>query len=310
MHACGHDAHTSALMGVAEVLSKFRSEINGTIKFIFQPAEEGAPPEESPAGAALMIKEGVLENPKVDAIFGLHVASILPSTRIGYRSGPFMASGDIFEVDVIGRQTHGALPWMGVDPIVASANVVTAIQTIVSRRLDLTRSPAVASVGTIRGGVRFNIIPNEVRLTGSVRMLDETMRTQFEQLLTETCRNAAASVGATANVRVIRGYDVTRNDPELSKFSIPYLTRVTGKENILESPMVLASEDFSYYQNKVPGFFYFVGCTSPEENFAKVATNHSPMFFLDEKCLLLCVKSLAFLAVSYLNSHGGVKSNL
>ena len=302
MHACGHDAHTSILMGVAEVLSQLANDIAGTVKFIFQPAEEGAPDDEE-GGAALMIKEGVLDNPKVDAIFGLHVISLIPTGMIGYRPGPIMASADEVKILVSGRQTHGALPWRGIDPIVVSAQIVLGLQTVVSRQTDITKEPAVVTIGSIHGGVRSNIIPDTVNMSGTVRSFDETMRNEILDSVTDTCCMIAKSAKAHATVDVRKGYGVTVNDGRLTEFSVPVLERVAGKNKVFLSQKVCGAEDFSYFQQKVPGFFFFLGCTSTSEDAKNAAPNHSPRFVVDEDCLKLGVRTLASLAVEYLHLH-------
>jgi amidohydrolase len=302
MHACGHDAHTSILMGVAEVLAGLRDRIPGTVKFIFQPAEE-TPPIGEDGGARMMVEEGCLRDPDVGAIFGLHVTSIHATGKLGYRSGPLMASADDFRVFVRGSQTHAAMPWRGVDPIVVSSQIVMGLQTIVSRRMNITHEPSIVTVGVFHGGVRHNIIPDEVKLEGTIRAFDEKQRDELHGHVKRITEMIAQAGGATANVHIHRWYDVTVNDPALTEWSVPTLERVAGDGNVGVVDKVCGAEDFSFYQKHVPGFFFFVGCTPPDRDAATAAPNHSPRFYLDEDCLKLGVKSLASLALDWLAAH-------
>jgi amidohydrolase len=247
----------------------------------------------------------VLENPKVEAIFGLHVISLIPTGMIGYRPGPLMASADDVKITVSGRQTHGAMPWLGIDPIVVSAQIVLALQTIVSRQIDLTREPSVLTIGSIHGGVRNNIIPDEVKMHGTVRTFNEEMRADILTRVEETCCAIAKSGRAHAHVNVRKGYSVTVNDTRLTEESVPTLERVAGKGKVFMVPKICGSEDFSFYQQKVPGFFFFVGCTAADKDASKAAPNHSPRFFVDEASMKLGVRSLAALALDYLVRHQG-----
>ena len=299
MHACGHDAHTSILMGVAEVLSGLRAEIPGTVVFVFQPAEE-MPPLGEEGGAKLMVEEGCLANPKVEAIFGLHVTSIHPTGKIGYRSGPFMASADAFRIFIRGSQTHGAMPWRGVDPIVVGSQVVMGLQTIVSRSVNIAKEPSVVTVGMFQGGVRNNIIPDEVKLEGTIRAFDEGQRDEIHEHVTRITEMISAAGGAKAKVHIHRGYDVTVNHPGLTEWSIPSLARVAGEANVQVVDKICGAEDFSFYQKIVPGFFFFMGCTPPGRDPRTAAPNHSPRFYLDEGCLKLGVKALSTLALDWL----------
>ena len=302
MHACGHDAHVAILMAVASVLAGLRAQLAGSVKFIFQPAEE-MPPEGEEGGARLMIKEGALENPAPDAIFGLHVTSMLPSGILGVRAGPAMASADSFRITVRGRQTHGAMPWRGVDPIVTAAQVVLGLHTIVSRQIDLTHEPAVVTVGAIKGGVRENIIPDTVELRGTIRSFDEAMRDDVHGRVKDTAENIARSARAGCEVCIVKNYPVTVNDAELTAAMRPTLERVAGAQQVVQMPKVAGSEDFSFYQHVVPGLFFFVGVTPPTHDTKSAPPNHSPLFFIDEGGLPLGVRALAQLAVDWLEAH-------
>jgi amidohydrolase len=299
MHACGHDTHIAILMGVAEVLASMKSELPGTIKFIFQPAEEGAPVGEE-GGAELMVKEGVLDNPKVEAIFGLHIDSQLEVGSISYRPGATMAAVDFFSIDVKGKQTHGAYPWSGVDPIVTSSQIVTALQTIVSRNLNITQAPAVVTIGAINGGIRQNIIPESVKMIGTIRTFDEGMHTYVHKRLTDISTLIAESAGATAKVEIDVMYPVTFNDVPLTEKMIGTLQNVAGKDNVKLIPAKTGAEDFSYFQQKVPGFFFFLGGMPKGKNVADAAPHHTPDFYVDEGSLVLGVRSLSRLATDYL----------
>lgn len=299
MHACGHDTHIAILMGVAEVLAGMKNEIPGTIKFIFQPAEEGAPTGEE-GGAQLMVKEGVLENPAVEAIFGLHIDSQIEAGKISYRPGATMAAVDFFSIDVKGKQTHGAYPWSGVDPIVTSSQIVMGLQTIVSRNLNLTQAPAVVTVGAINGGIRQNIIPESVKMIGTIRTFDEGMHTYVHKRMNEIATNIAESAGATAKVDINIMYPVTFNNVALTEKMIGTLDNVAGKENVNLIPAKTGAEDFSYFQQKVPGFFFFLGGMPKGKNVAEAAPHHTPDFYVDESSLVLGVRSLSRLATDYL----------
>ena len=294
MHACGHDNHVAILLGTAEVLAGLRDRLPGTVKFIFQPAEE------SVSGAQLMITEGVLENPVPQAIFGLHVWPA-PLGTISYRPGPFMAASDGLNIVVRGRQTHGALPWGGVDPIVVASQIVLALQTIPSRQLDVTRAPAIVTVGMIQGGTRGNIIPDSVTLQGTVRTFDEGMRADVKERIRRTVEHIARSAGATAAVDFgSANAPVTSNDSALTERALPTLRRVAGQRNVLLSALSMPSEDFAYYLQRVPGMFFFLGVAPDGQDARTVAPNHSPYFFADEGALPVGVRALANLAVDYL----------
>ncbi len=293
MHACGHDNHMAILLGAATALAGMKAELPGTVKFFFQPAEEG------PGGAEPMVKAGVLKNPDVDAVFGLHVFPF-PAGTIVYRSGPFMASADEFTITITGRQTHGAVPWGGIDPIVIGAQIVTAFQSIVARQVNIAEAPAVVTVGKFAAGNRSNIIPDTAELVGTIRAFDESERTKIRQRVRDIAVNYAAASGATAKVDFGLGYPVTRNDPALTERMVPTLKRVAGDAQVQVGPLTGTAEDFSYFQQDVPGLFFFLGVTPPSQDASKAALNHSPLFFADETALPVGVRALTHLTLDYL----------
>jgi amidohydrolase len=299
MHACGHDAHVAILLGVAEVLSGIRDEIPGTVKFLFQPAEEGAPEGEE-GGAKLMVKEGALDNPKVDAVFGLHVTSRYPVGEIAYRSGSMMAAVDSFKITVHGKQTHGAYPWLGVDPIVIASQIVLGLQTIPSRQVDSSLAPSIVTVGAIHGGVRNNIIPDDVEMIGTIRSLDAKMRDDIHARIKRTAEDIAKSGGGTATVSIEEGYPITYNDPTITEQMAPTLRRIAGPSNVEVVNATLGAEDFSFFQQKVPGLFFWLGTRPKNQTAEQAASNHSPLFYVDESGLELGVRAMAHVAVDYL----------
>jgi amidohydrolase len=287
------------LLGVARSLSAERGRLPGSVLFIFQPAEEGAPEGEE-GGAALMLEEGLFEERKPDAIFGLHVWSALPAGVIGYRAGPAMASSDRFRLVVHGRQTHGSKPWTGVDPIVVAAQIVLGLQTIASRQVDVTANPSVISVGRISGGIRNNIIPDEVEMLGTVRAFDEDMRKDIHARLERTATHIAQSAGATVDVDIVLGYPVTVNDAALTERMQGALREAAGDGRVREMALVTAAEDFSFFQQRVRGFYFFLGVTPEGTDPASAPANHSPLFFIDESALVTGVRALTFVTLEYL----------
>ena len=299
MHACGHDTHTAILMGTAEILASIKSELKGTVKFIFQPAEEG-PPEGEEGGAKLMVKEGVLENPKVEAIFGLHINAQTEVGKIKYRSRGTMAASDWFTIKINGKQTHGAYPWLGIDPIATAAQIIMGIQTIVSRNINLAESPAVISVGQINAGVRSNVIPEELIMTGTIRSLDVKVQEMLHSRLKKVVTSIAESAGATAEVNITNQTLITYNDPTLTEKMIPTLEATAGKENVSITPAVTGAEDFSYYQEKIPGLYFFLGGAPKGKPISETAPHHTPDFYIDESGFLLGMKVLSNLTIDYM----------
>ncbi|MBT3684356.1 amidohydrolase [Flavobacteriaceae bacterium] len=300
MHACGHDSHMSILMATAEILSKNRN-FNGTVKFIFQGAEEGPPPGEE-GGARMMIKEGVLKNPDVDAIFGLHISSMLPMNKVYYKPRGFFASSSRFTVKVIGSQSHGGTPWLGVDPIVITSQIINSFQTIISRESNLTNEPAVISFGIIEGGNRFNIIPNEVNLVGTIRSLDYDMRDHIKKRMKELAEGIAESYGGNAIIEIVDGADITYNNPELMEKMLPSLKNTAGNNNVILNKAKTLAEDYAYYLNEIPGFIFELGGYNTNET-RKAPPHHTPDFFIDDSSMLLGVKVMTNLALDFLDSE-------
>jgi amidohydrolase len=302
MHACGHDAHSAILLGVAEILSGLRSQLRGEVLFVFQPAEEGAPDGEK-GGASRMLAEGAFDGAKPEAVFGLHVVSSLPTGVIGYRSGPMMAASDRFTINVVGRQTHGSKPWAGVDPIVASAQIITGLQNIVSRQVDITQIPTVVSVGAIKGGIRSNIIPDSVEMIGTIRTFDPGVRKDVLARMERTAKGIASASGATATLSVAEdGNPTLVNDPALTERMLPSLERVVGKKNLREISLQTTAEDFAFYARRAPSLFFWVGVTPKGRDPATQAFNHSPLFYIDEPGMAVGMRALLAVAVDYLQN--------
>ncbi len=300
MHACGHDSHMAILMGVAEILASMKKDINGTVKFIFQPAEEGSPKGEE-GGAELMVKEGVLDNPKTDVIFGLHISSQTELGKITYRTGGLMASVNDMRIVVKGRQAHGAAPWTSIDPIVVSAQIINNLQTIVSRNLDVTQNAGVVTVGSIHGGVRSNIIPEQVEMWGTLRALSvEDEKLLIDRVKTIATKTAEAS-GATVDIQIPYSshYPVTFNNVELTQKMVPSLKKAAGDENVLVIAPHTGAEDFSFFQEKVPGLFFFVGARPPDISAAEAPSHHTPDFMIDERGMLTGIKAMLQLTLDY-----------
>jgi amidohydrolase len=306
MHACGHDAHTGILMGVAEALVAMQKDLPGSVMLIFQPAEEGAPPPEE-GGASLMLKEGLFKDFKPEAVFGLHVFSSVQAGQIAVRQGPLMAASDRFTIKVTGRQTHGSAPWNGIDPIVAAADLIGTAQTIVSRRTNIAKLPAVVTFGAIKGGIRYNIIPDDVEMVGTIRTFDPKMRQQVFADLRNVAEHTAAAHGATAKTDIYEkdGNPPTVNDPALTARMLPSLQAVVGKDNVYEPPLQMGSEDFSLYALEVPSMFFFVGSTSKGIDPATAPSNHSPKFLLDESSLDIGFRALMEVTLDYLHGENG-----
>jgi len=298
MHACGHDSHVAMLLGTAEVLSGMKDKVRGTVVFIFQPAEEG-PPTGEEGGAPLMVKEGVMDNPKIDAIFGIHIDALTEIGKIKYRSGSFMAASDWFTIKVRGKQTHGSTPWTGVDPIAVSAQIINGLQTIVSRQSELTKAPVVITVGRINGGVRENIIPEEMTMSGTIRTLDEQMQKDVHEKIKLTAQKIAESMGATAEVTIDVKTPVTYNTPELVAATLASLEKSAGKENVLETNWITGAEDFSFYRQKAPAFFFQVGGMPKGKNAKDAAPHHTPDFYIDDSRLDVGIKAFCNIVFDY-----------
>jgi amidohydrolase len=305
MHACGHDAHTSIMMGVAEALVAMKKDLPGEVLFIFQPAEEGAPDGEK-GGAEEMLAQGIFNDYKPEAVFGLHVWAGIPVGKIAVRGGPLMAAADSFSILVKGKQTHGSRPWSGVDPIVAAADIVGTAQTIVSRRQNISKLPVVVTFGVIKGGIRFNIIPDDVELIGTIRTFDEGMRQAAFADLKNVAEHVAAAHGAKVEAKVpsVAGTPVTNNNPALTARMMPSLEAAAGSGNVVDPGLTMGAEDFSEYANRVPGMFFFVGATPRSQDPLTAASNHSPEFFLDEAALDVGLRALLQVSLDYLHGAG------
>ncbi len=299
MHACGHDTHIAILMGVAEILSKNKNKIKGTIKFIFQPAEEGAPPGEE-GGAKLMVKEGVLKNPDVDAIFGLHIGSGQLVNTIAYKSGGIMAAVNSFEINIKGKQTHGSRPWAGIDPILVSAKIIDGLQTLVSREMPLTKEAVVLSIGKISSGIRSNIIPESAQLIGTLRTLDTEMQTIMHKRMREMVTDIAKAYRAEATITIDEGYPITYNDPTLTAQMLPSFEKAAGKKNVIITKAITGAEDFSFFQKEIPGLYFFIGGKAKGDT--QSFPHHTPDFFIDESGMLLGVKTFIQMSIDYLNN--------
>lgn len=300
MHACGHDNHVAILMGTAEVLAGMKAQIPGTVVFIFQPAEEGHP--DGGGGAERMIADGVMDDPKIDAIFGLHVWSGKLG-EITYRPGPTMAASNSYRITVHGRQTHGANPWGGIDPIVVGSQIVMGLQTIISRQTDITAIPAIVTVGQFQAGVRNNIIPDSAVMIGTIRTFSDAQKTDIFRRVEQTARNIAEASGARVVVQIDSGYIVTRNDEALTARMLPTLQRAAGRDMVQLAPLATGAEDFSFFQARVPGMFFFLGVSAPEADLNTVPRNHSPLFFADERALPVGVKAMSSLALDWLGQN-------
>ena len=290
MHACGHDAHTAILMATAKMLKQMQKELPGTVVFLFQPAEEGAPNGEE-GGAPLMIKEGVMDNPKMDVIFGLHMAAELPVGTLGFKSGAAQASSDLFKIVVHGKGSHGAMPWGSIDPIVISAEIIEGLQHIVSRESDLTKAPLVISIGSLHSGVRANIIPESAEMLGTIRSLDATMRKETHEKMRRVVQHIAQSAGSTATIEINTQTMINYNDPRLAKKSVNALNKAAGADNVMESRWTTAAEDFSFYGDKAPSFFFSLGGMQKGKNPTEVGGHHTPDFYLEESGFILGVKA-------------------
>jgi len=301
MHACGHDTHVAILMSVAEILAGMKNELKGSVKFVFQPAEEG-PPEGEEGGAPLMIKEGVMDNPRVDVIFGLHIESFIEAGQIHYKPGAFMASSDWFTIKVKGKGSHGSQPWLGVDPISIAAQITEALQTIVGRQMELVKAPVIITVGKIHGGIRNNIIPDDCIMDGTIRTLDSKMQQEVQQRIKTTATKIAEAWGATAEVSFDAKTLVTYNPPDLVKKMLPSLQSAAGVDNVIERNWVTGSEDFSFYGTKAPSFFFYLGGMPKGNDPEKAPPHHTAQFYVDDAGMKTGIKAFLNLVFDYMNT--------
>lgn len=301
MHACGHDAHVAILLGVAEALVKMKDSLPGQVLFVFQPAEEG-PPEGERGGASLMLEQGVFNLAKPDAMIGLHVMASLNTGEIGYKPGPLMAGSDYFSLVVTGTQTHGSRPWAGVDPITVSGQIITGLQTIVSRQLDISQLPAVITVGAIKGGIRFNIIPDSVEMVGTIRSFDRGMREDIIKRMRTTASNIAAASGAKAELKLRNEVSIPPvvNDAELTHRALPLFEQLVGKDNVKLIGLQTVADDFSFFGTQVPAIYFWVGITPRDKDAATAPFNHSPLFYLDEAGMLTGIRAMLSLTTDFL----------
>ncbi|NQW36683.1 MAG: amidohydrolase [Flavobacteriales bacterium] len=302
MHACGHDTHIAMMMGVAEVLSKIKKDLKGTVKFIFQPAEEGAPIGEE-GGADLMVKEGALKNPNVDVIFGMHINSQTDIGTIKYKPEGILAAAQRFEIHVHGKQSHGSTPWASIDPIVISAQIINGLQMIISRETELTQAGAVITVGMIKGGIRNNIIPEEVTMVGTIRTLDYNMQKKLNETMIKRTKAIAESYGATADITIAAGIPITYNDPALTAEMLPSLQKAVGKDHVILIKAITGAEDFSFYQKEIPGVYFFVGAKPLNVRPQDAPSHHTPDFYIDESGMKTGVKAMVNLTIDYMNNH-------
>jgi len=302
MHACGHDTHIAMMMGVAEVLSKIKNDLKGTVKFIFQPAEEGAPEGEE-GGAALMVKEGALKNPNVDVIFGMHINSQTDIGTIKYKPEGTMAAAQRFEIHVHGKQSHGSTPWAGIDPIAISAQIINGLQMIISRETELTKEGAVITIGIIKGGIRNNILPEEVTMIGTIRTLDYAMQKRLNETMIKRTKAIAESFGATADITIADGLPITYNDPALTAKMLPSLQKSVGKDHLILQKAITGAEDFSFFQKEIPGLYFFVGGKPLNVKSQEAPSHHTPDFYIDESGMKTGVKAMVNLTLDYMDKH-------
>ncbi len=299
MHACGHDTHISILMATAEVLSKMKNDLRGTVKFVFQPAEEGPPPGEE-GGAKLMVKEGVMKNPDIDVMIGLHINAQTPAGTVSYKPGGTMAAADRWVMKIKGKQSHGSTPWTSIDPVVTAGQIITGMQTVISRNTELTKEAAVLSVGLIRGGVRNNIIPEEVEMIGTIRTLDPEMQKKLHEDFRRVATNIGEAMGAEIDLIIESHVPVTYNNPDLTATLVPFISNAIGAENVYLKKAMTGAEDFSFYANEVPSFFFFVGGCPTDQDPTKAAPHHTPDFYVDDSGMITGVKSMLAATLGYM----------